>query len=166
MPGKQKPQSWYDEGYLKKADSIAVLARQMGVDAAALEGTVKRFNGFVAKGKDEDFHRGEQKWNLVKRDPLKGGSAKNRALGSLQEPPYYGVRLSPSAFASGGVRVSSAAQVLNTRLKPVRGLYAVGNVAVHAEYGVGYQGGYSLASGMTFGYLCVKHMTRKRRKAS
>ena len=66
----------------------------------------------------------------------------------------------PSAFASGGVRVSTDGQVLNTRLAPISGLYGVGNVAVHAEYGIGYQAGYSLASGMTFGYLAVRHMKR------
>jgi hypothetical protein len=37
-------------------------------------------------------------------------------------------------------------------------VYAVGNAAAHTEYGVGYQAGHSLASGMTFGYLAVLHM--------
>ena len=36
QPGKT-PQSWLDSGYMKKADTLAELARQCGIDAAGLE---------------------------------------------------------------------------------------------------------------------------------
>jgi 3-oxosteroid 1-dehydrogenase len=42
MPGARKPQRWYDEGYLKKADTIEDLARQLNIDAARLRATVER----------------------------------------------------------------------------------------------------------------------------
>ena len=45
-----------------------------------------------------------------------------------------------------------------TRMAPVLRTYAVSNVSAHLEYGIGYQAGYSLTSGMTFGYLAVQHM--------
>jgi 3-oxosteroid 1-dehydrogenase len=63
MPGSKKPQSWYDSGYLQKADTIGGLARQLNSDPAALEATVERFNQFVARNRDEDFHRGERAYD-------------------------------------------------------------------------------------------------------
>jgi aspartate oxidase len=48
--------------------------------------------------------------------------------------------------------------VLNARGATIGRLYAIGNVAAHLEYGIGYQAGYSLASAMTFGRLAVRHI--------
>src|SRR5882672_4066270 len=63
MPGSQKPQRWYDEGYLKKADTLEELARKLNIHPAELKGTVERFNQFVAKNRDEDFQRGERAYD-------------------------------------------------------------------------------------------------------
>jgi hypothetical protein len=49
---------------------------------------------------------------------------------------------------------------LNSRGKPLLGLYAAGNTAAKVEFGAGYQAGLTLASGMTFGYLAVDHMLK------
>ena len=40
----------------------------------------------------------------------------------------------------------------------IPGLYAVGNAAARTETGAGYQTGYSLASGLTFGWLAAQDM--------
>jgi predicted oxidoreductase len=61
--------------------------------------------------------------------------------------PFY--VLHPSVFASSGLVANASAQVINQRGLPISGLYAAGNNAVHTEYGVGYQAGFSLGSGMT-----------------
>lgn len=145
-------------GWVTRAESLADLARKLKLSPEGLEKTAQRFNGFASEGADPDFHRGEKHWTLAKREEMKSGNAKNRTLGTLEVPPYYGIKLSPSAFASGGVRVSPHAEVLNTHGESIRGLYAVGNAAAHTEYGIGYQAGYSLASGLTFGLRCIKHM--------
>ena len=63
-----------------------------------------------------------------------------------------------SERASGGLVANARAQVINQRGLPIPGLYAAGNNAVHTEYGVGYQAGFSLGSGVTFGYLAARHM--------
>lgn len=47
---------------------------------------------------------------------------------------------------------------MHARGHPIEGLYVIGNAAARDEYGVGYQAGFTLASGMTFGCLAVKHM--------
>ena len=79
-------------------------------------------------------------------------------LGTLRIPPFYGVELHPSVFASAGLVANASAQVIDQRSRVIPGLYAAGNNAVHTEYGVGYQAGFSLGSGMTFGYLAARHM--------
>jgi len=61
MPGRNnKPKIWTEEGYLRKAGSIEELATLLDIDPATLKATVDRWNGFVDKGVDEDFHRGER----------------------------------------------------------------------------------------------------------
>ena len=47
------------------ADTLENLAHQLGIDAAQLANTARRFNGFVAAGEDTDFHRGEHRWRLA-----------------------------------------------------------------------------------------------------
>ena len=82
----------------------------------------------------------------------------NPRLGTIRIPPFYGIELHPSAFISHGLLANHHAQVMHARGMPIDGLYAVGNAAAHTEYGVGYQAGYSLSSGMTYGYLAARHM--------
>ncbi|WP_189476046.1 MULTISPECIES: hypothetical protein [unclassified Mesorhizobium] len=56
----------YERQWLKKADTIGGLAAKLGLPAAALEDTIARWNGFCAKGRDEDFRRGENGWEDYK----------------------------------------------------------------------------------------------------
>ncbi|MBK7471064.1 MAG: FAD-binding protein, partial [Betaproteobacteria bacterium] len=46
-----------DNGILERAESLAALAVKMGVEPAALEASVARWNRLVALGRDEDFGR-------------------------------------------------------------------------------------------------------------
>jgi 3-oxosteroid 1-dehydrogenase len=148
--------------WVARASTVGELAGKLGVDAAGLSATVERFNGFARKGVDPDFHRGEAAWCLAKKDVWKPTRADETyvspTLGTLRIPPFYGVELHPSVFASAGLVANAAAQVINQRDAPIPGLYAAGNNAAHTEYGVGYQAGFSLGSGMTFGYLAARHM--------
>jgi hypothetical protein len=48
--------------------------------------------------------------------------------------------------------------VIHQRRRPIPGLYAAGNAAAATEQGIGYQAGLSLASGMTFSYIAIRHM--------
>ena len=148
--------------WVARADNFAELARKIDADPAGLEATVERFNDFARAGKDDDFARGQQAWTLARKDqwkPTRDDEVyRNPSLGTLRIPPFYAAKLSPSAFASAGLLTNAAAQVINVRQEPIAGLYAAGNAAAHTEYGVGYQAGHSLGSGMTFGYLAARHM--------
>jgi hypothetical protein len=79
-------------------------------------------------------------------------------LGTIEEPPFYGVELHPTGSASVGLLADSNGQVIHQRPAADPGLYASGNVAATTEHGIGYQAGLSLASSMTFSYLAVRHM--------
>jgi 3-oxosteroid 1-dehydrogenase len=121
-----------------------------------LQTTVARFNEFARTGVDEDFHRRQKRWFVD--SPRRHGNPQNRSLGSIEKAPFCGLRLHPSASASAGLLANHHAQVIHQRHRPIPGLYAVDNAAAQTEYGVGYQAGHSLTSGMTFGYLAAMHM--------
>jgi 3-oxosteroid 1-dehydrogenase len=152
-PGTEPP-AWVSRG-----ETLEALTDSLGISTVGLQQTIERFNGFARDGVDLDFHRGEKKWSLADREAILGGNTQNRRLGGLEKAPFYGIRLYPGVFvSSGGLRADRNGQVLNVRGAPIGGLYAIGNVAAHLEYGIGYQAGYSLASAMTFGHLAVRHM--------
>jgi 3-oxosteroid 1-dehydrogenase len=142
-------------GTVPRATTLHELAGKLGIDADTLAITVERFNGFARAGADPDFRRGENQWKLASAKAPRGGNA---SLGTIDEPPFYGVELHPTGSASVGLLVDSNGQVIHQRRRPIPGLYASGNVAATTEHGVGYQAGLSLASSMTFSYLAVRHM--------
>ena len=98
------------------------------------------------------FRRGEHQWKLA------ASPGSNRSLGTIEEPPFYGIELRPSGGAAAGLLADVNGQVIHQRRHPIPGLYASGNVAAATEQGVGYQAGMSLAASMTFSYLAVRHM--------
>src|SRR3546814_7305283 len=71
-------------GYLREGESLAALARQIGVPAAALETTVQRFNGFAAAGCDGDFGKGGNLYDRGNGDP---SVTPNPCLGPIAKPP-------------------------------------------------------------------------------
>jgi hypothetical protein len=144
---------------VSRAGSLPELAALLGIDGGQLEATVSRFNGFVAAGADGDFHRGEHRWKLASSP---GAPGANGSLGAIAEPPFCGIELNPAGGSSAGLFSDSRGRVIHQRRHPIPGLYASGNVAAATEHGVGYQAGMSLAAGMTFSYLAVRHMIEER----
>jgi 3-oxosteroid 1-dehydrogenase len=113
----------------------------------------------VKNGTDEDFHRGESHWKLASMQAVPDASG---SLGTIEEPPFYGIELTPAGGSSAGLLTDSRGRVIHQRRRPIPGLYASGNVAAATEQGVGYQAGLSFASSMTFSYVAVRHMIEGR----
>src|SRR3546814_14141958 len=63
---------------LTTAPTLQALASQLGIDADGLQASVARFNGFAARGKDEDFQRGENSYALLSGDAIGRASCRER----------------------------------------------------------------------------------------
>ena len=151
----KKTGGWTGAGYLKQADTMAGLAALIGVDPAALEATVARWNGFVDKGADDDFGRGARAYDQWLGDPFHGP---NPALGRIDKAPFYAVDIVPGDVSTyGGVVTDVHARVLDKAGAPIGGLYACG-VSTASVFGGVYPGaGASVGPSMTFGYVAAKH---------
>jgi 3-oxosteroid 1-dehydrogenase len=154
------PEELIERGAVLRGNTIADLARQMDVPADALEQTVKRFNGFAAKGLDPDFGRGQSAYNDCLGDP---GYRTNAALGPLDKAPYYATRVVPADVGTcGGLVANEYAQVLDENDRVIEGLYATGNITA-TVMGRNYLGaGGSIAYTMVFGYVAARHAAGRK----
>src|SRR6478672_1653794 len=62
------PGRWYKHGVIKRGDTLAALAAEIGVPADNLVATVAQFNGYAESGVDVDFHRGESAYDQYYSD--------------------------------------------------------------------------------------------------
>jgi 3-oxosteroid 1-dehydrogenase len=151
------PRDWRETGYLKESDTIEGLAGQIGVPADALKATVERWNGFVDKGTDEDFHRGERAYDNWLGDPF-FTEGPNRSMGRIDKGPFYAIDIVPGDVGTfGGVVTDVNARVLKTDGSAIEGLYACGITTASPMGGVYPGAGSSVGPSMTFGWVAAKH---------
>ena len=117
----------------QKADTLAGLAQQCGLDPNALARTVEAFNSH-AEGVDA-FGR--------KHRPLPVSSAPFYAV------KHYGV----SVLSFAGLKTDSALRVISTGGKAIPNLYAAGEIIGMGVFGNAYLGGAMISSALTFGSL-------------
>lgn len=134
---------------VKRADTLEELAKQLDVDPAALLDTVRRYNEFCAKGKDEEF-----------------GKAPEHLRPVADAGPYYaiyGQRFSEGAF--GGLRVNPNCEVTREDGTVIPGLYGVGDATSAMHYkdhlAVISELTWAVASAYTSGNNAVKYMNSK-----
>lgn len=158
-PDITSPQEHLAAGTWVRAQTLGELAERTGLPGATLTQTVERFNGFAESGVDEDFHRGEDPYDLFFTDPSHGP---NPALVALDEPPYFAARMVLSDLGTkGGLRTDPDARVLRANGDPIPGLYAVGNSSASFS-GRFYPGpGVPLGTAMVFAYRAVQSMTAR-----
>ena len=155
LPRQKFPQQWLENGFVRRAESLAALATEISVPPEALGRTVSRFNVLAAAGKDEDFHRGDSAYDRYYGDPR----LPNPNLAPLEKPPYHAVAIYPCDLSTkGGLAVDDDARVLDDGGRPIEGLYATGNCSA-SVMGTTYVGpGATLGPAMVFGYTAVKHI--------
>ena len=155
MPGSAKPQAWVDSGYLKKEATIDALAIALKMEPSSLNGTVERFNGFVERNRDEDFHRGERTYDRWLGDWMNKPS---ETLGAIREAPFCAVPVVPGDVGTyGGVVTDDRARVLRADGSVIPGLYATG-VSTASVMGRAYPGaGSSVGPSFVWGFVAAKH---------
>jgi tricarballylate dehydrogenase len=127
------------------AATPTALGQKLGLDGAALEATIARYNAAVGPG-DFDPYVFDGK-STVGLDPPKS----NWAF-PLDSPPFFAYPLTCAiCFTFGGVRTDTLARVVSPAGTPIPGLYAAGEVTglYYHEYPVGT----SVIRGVTFGRI-------------
>lgn len=156
MPGPKKSQTWFDEKFLRKAETLGELASTCDMDAAKLQASVDRFNELVRKGRDEDFQRGEQAYEEWLGDPLHDGP--NKSLGPVEKGPFYAMQLYPGDVSTfGGLVTDVHARVLREDGSVIAGLYASGTSTASVMGGIEPGAGGSIGPALTFGYVAARH---------
>ncbi len=158
MPGPKKPQAWFDEKFLRKADTLDALAADCGMDAAKLHVSVERFNEFARRGRDEDFRRGEHIYEQWQGDPLR----ESRSLGTLEQGPFYAIQIFPGDVSTyGGLVTDVDARVLRPDGSVIEGLYATGTSTASVMGRVEPGAGGSVGPSLTWGYVAARHALRQ-----
>ena len=154
-PGQVSLRSFIDEGYLSIGQTIAQLAKTLGLDEKTLCETVERYNNFAKTGKDIDFQKGESAYSRNIGDPAVGP---NPNVGPILTPPFYAIKVYPGDIgSSAGLVTNASAQVLDANGTPIRGLYAAGNDMNSVMGGVYAGPGCTIGAAMTFGYIAAMH---------
>jgi 3-oxosteroid 1-dehydrogenase len=154
FPGKT-PQELFDNGYMRRADTLEGIARACDIDPDGLARTVKRFNGFAAEGIDEDFQRGATTFNRYYGDPT---ARPNPNLGTIAKAPFYAVAIYPGDIGTcGGIVADEHARALRPDGSPIPGLYVTGNTSAAAGGRIYLGAGAAVGPSMVFGYVAARH---------
>lgn len=162
MPGSKKPLAWYNENYLRTADTIENLARELNIVPVHLKATIDRFNQFVNSGRDRDFQRGDRTYDRWLGDPYHRPS---ETLGRIEKGPFYAIPVVPGDVGTyGGVVTDEHASVLRDDGSVIPGLYATG-VSTASVMGRVYPGaGCSVGPSLVWGYVAARHAAHASQK--
>ena len=126
-------------GYIKKGftvegETIADLAKAMGVDEANLVATLDTWNASVDAKKDDEFGR-------------------TSFAEKLDTGKFYAIQVAPGVHHTmGGVKINEKTEVLDTTGKAISGLYAAGEVT-GGVHGSNRLGGNAVADFVVFGRI-------------
>jgi 3-oxosteroid 1-dehydrogenase len=148
----------FRNGYMKRANTLEELAREIGVDAEGLKESVAKNNEYARTGIDLEFQRGaniyDQYYGDLAVEP-------NPCLGPIGEAPFYAIEAFAGELGTkGGLMVDEFARVVTSTGEPIDGLYAIGNCS-SAVMGRSYPGaGATIGPATTFGYVAAAEAMR------
>ncbi len=124
--------SKFATGRLHVSDSVADMAKAMGIPAEVLGRTMARYNRYARENRDPDF-------------------GKTTFAQTIDTPPFYWGREKLYVHCTlGGLVVDGSARVLDAQKNPIAGLFAAGEVA-GGIFGADRLGGMSLAQAAVLG---------------
>jgi 3-oxosteroid 1-dehydrogenase len=145
-----------DPGWLRKAGSIAELARLIGLDPAALEATVARWNAACAAQHDAEFGR-----------PPASASGDKRRRGGLEaivQAPFLAMPFNRAILGTkGGPRTDAEAQVLRPDGSVIAGLFAAGGSSANPIGTRGVGAGTTIGPYMAWGHVAGLALARRNR---
>ncbi|MFB4303879.1 FAD-binding protein [Actinomadura sp. NTSP31] len=142
-------------GLWHTADTIEGLASRLDLPGEVLAATVARFNSHTASGVDEDFHRGEDEFDLF----FARGDGPNPCLVPVDRAPFHAVRIGLGDLGTkGGLVTDPDARVLTESGTAIPGLYATGNTTASATGNVYPGPGAPIGTSMVFGFLAARHL--------
>ncbi|MDO9237386.1 MAG: FAD-dependent oxidoreductase [Aquabacterium sp.] len=147
-------------GYLKRGQSVAELAKLIGIEPSVLDATVREFNQGARAGEDPAFGKGSTAYNRYQGDSL---VQPNPCVAPLENGPYYAIKLVVGDIGTfAGLVTDEKTRVLDGSGQPIKGLYAVGNDAA-SIMGGNYPGaGITLGPALTFGYVAGLQLGKPR----
>jgi predicted oxidoreductase len=135
---------------------LSELANKAGINAAALEQTVKDTNLYAYDGKDPAFGKGTKAYNRYQGDAL---HAPNPCVKPIEKGPFYAIKVVVGDLGTyAGLTTDEHSRVLGGDRQPITGLYAVGN-DIASIMGGNYPGaGITLGPALTFGHIAGCHL--------
>lgn len=137
-----------------RAPTIAELAVKLGLDPAALAGTVAAYNAAVRPGNFRSQELDDCRTEGL--DPPKTHWARR-----IDEPPFIGYPLRPGiTFTYLGVRVDERARVMMEAGGATTNLFASGEIMAGSILGKGYLAGFGMSIGSVFGRIAGREAAR------
>jgi succinate dehydrogenase/fumarate reductase flavoprotein subunit len=131
-----------EKGWIVTGKTVRELARKLDMAPGVLDNTVKTWNRYCEKGKDDKFGR----------NPID--------LVPIGNPPFYAIRLFPGGASTlGGPRRNRHSQVVDPYGKPIPGLYSAGELG--SVYGMFDPGGGTLGECIVFGRIAGENAARE-----
>jgi len=131
-----------ERGWVKRAGTLAALASAIGLDPAALQASVTRWNHLCETRKDADYGR-------------------KKALTPFGAGPYYAIELSPSMLnTQGGPRRNERGQIVRPDDTPIPRLYSAGELG--SIYSYLYQGTGNIGECFAFGRISARNAVAER----
>jgi fumarate reductase flavoprotein subunit len=128
-----------EDGTTKKAETVRELAKKIGVDPYTLEKTITSYNVNAEKGVDPEFGRTQD-------------------LAPIKTPPFYAFeRIVGMHSTMGGLKINTAAQVIDVNGAVIHRLYAAGETTGGA-IGFNYPAsGTAIQNAICFGRIAGKN---------
>lgn len=127
-------QDYIKRGYVLQGDTPGELAQATGLPEEALKAALEQWNDAVSAGEDGEFGR-------------------SLPAVPLDTAPFYAVSVTPGIlYTTGGIRIDSAAQVLDAQGNAIPGLFAAGE-ATGGIHGAGIPDGNALTDAVVFGRI-------------
>ncbi|MFA7439803.1 MAG: FAD-dependent oxidoreductase [Sphingomonadaceae bacterium] len=131
-----------------------------------LSATIRSFNTSAQSGRDVDFARGDQAYDIDWQayfSPMREGTKEpvapypNPTMHPIRsEGPYYAIILAAGALdTSGGPQINHKAQVMGANGTPIGGLYGAGNCIAAPSRETYYGAGGTIGPAMAFGYIAA-----------